>query len=106
MERHDTPESVARCAISALWYAWGQIDGREDLKAEGYNTDQGWEFSRLYERMALDYADGKRNSRGSVLDCWREYLRCKQERGIDAGLTVDDIDNYVRISREIKEARS
>lgn len=91
---------IQRAAMSALWYAWGQIDRDPQFGELRFDTDQGYEFSGLWEQLTQDYVDGKRNAKPSLLDAWQEFVRSKAKTP-EATLTVDDIDPYVRLSREV-----
>lgn len=93
--------------MTALWYAWGQMDpppGKtvedNELRQRGFGLDHGQEFGRLYEQIARDYAEEKRTFHPSVLDAWAEFIRSKERLGLDATLTVDDLDHVKRFERE------
>jgi hypothetical protein len=113
MSFNDHDPSIERLATSALWYAWGQIDpapgetaANHPLRQRGFDTEHGQEFQRLYEQFAKDYRDGKRYGRSSVLDAFAEFVRSKDRLGINAKLTVDDIDRSVRFDRELVERKA
>jgi len=86
-----TSTAVQILATSALWYAWGQIDGRADLRADGFTTDHGHEFQRYFEQLALDYEQDRRSFRPSVLDAWNRYVEVKRERGLDVPPVLADL---------------
>lgn len=105
MKNEQNEREVDKLAAAALWYAWGQIDPRpnEDNKVPnplGLGTEHGQEFSRVYGQVARDYIEERRTSRPNVLDAWKEFVLSKQRLGVDAELTVDDIDRNVRYERE------
>lgn len=91
-------QSIKTLSTSALWYAWGQIDA--SLHREGFGTEHGQEFKRLYEQIARDYAEERRTNRPNVLDAWREFVRSHKRLGLDATLGVEDIDRMARYNRE------
>jgi hypothetical protein len=102
MDRTERREQeIMKLATSALWYAWGQIDGRQDLKDAGFDTEHGIEFGRLYERAARDYAEEKVSHRHNVLDAWQEFILSKKRLGITFPLTIDDIDRDKRYERQL-----
>jgi hypothetical protein len=80
-------------AVSALWYAWGQIDAGvgKDL---GFNTDHGWEFQRLYSVLDSEMLAGTRSGRPSVLDAWQRFVERKRSMGVAWPVTSDDLDPY------------
>ena len=91
MSTNEYTSTVKILAASALWYAWGQIDGRADLKADGFTTDHGHEFQRYFEALALDYEQDRRSYRPSVLDAWARYVDVKRLRGIDVPPVLADL---------------
>lgn len=96
--------SVAIAHCSALWYAWGQIDREPTFTGSGvemrFTLDHGQEFGLLFEHMTRELEAGERTASPSVLDAWKEFVRSKGAKGVNANLEVDDIDPHVRLSRE------
>jgi hypothetical protein len=93
------PRSIDILATSALWYAWGQMDPLPGLnvetnvlRSEGFDTDHGFEFMKLYRQIALEYFNEERSSRVNLIDSWRLFVEAKRAKGIAAVLTVEDID--------------
>lgn len=99
-------QAIKVLAASALWYAWGQIDRNPTWGDITLTTEHGQEFGRLFEQLDRDYRDKKRWSRPSVLNGWAEFVRSKQRLGVDAALTVDDLDHGKRYEREDAEKKS
>ncbi|MFY1620058.1 hypothetical protein [Micromonospora sp. WMMD736] len=62
--------------LSALWYAWGQIDS--GAHAGALVLDDGWEFARDQEKMQRDYNEGRRYSLPSILSAWDDFVERKR----------------------------
>ncbi len=86
-----TSTAVQILATSALWYAWGQIDGRADLRADGFDVEHGQEFGRYYEMLALDYEAERRSFRPNLISAWHRYVAVKRERGLDVPPVLADL---------------
>jgi hypothetical protein len=64
-------------SISALWYAWGQIDSG---KYPTLTLDDGFEFQRQQTKVAEDYYAEHVGMMPSILQAWAEYVAVKASK--------------------------
>ncbi len=60
-------------SISALWYAWGQIDA--GAGAGKLTLDDGFAFQREAEQQSVDFEAGKIGILPSLLTQWETYCK-------------------------------
>ena len=58
-------------AVSALWYAWGQLDSGA---LSTRDLDHGFRFAEVCESHCIAFVTEQAHMMPSVLDEWRDYL--------------------------------
>lgn len=67
-------KDVETRSISALWYAWGQIDAGV---VPSFTLDDGFAFQAEQTKVAEDYYSSLTYFMPSLLDAWAEYVARK-----------------------------